>query len=75
MVTSTTTHSPYGTVCIECGGLLIAPDRSQHVTSLEVRHVWSCEGCGVQFETSDHLRADTSSDTRRKIRPLPLLVA
>jgi hypothetical protein len=69
MVTSTHNHSPYGIACVRCGRTLIAPDGSKYVNSRHVHHTWSCESCGVQFETSDHLRSS------RKVRALPLLVA
>jgi hypothetical protein len=72
VVTSTNNYLRYGTACIGCGGLLIAPVRSKYVTTLQVRHVWSCDTCDSKFETSDHLR---SSEARRTVRPLPLFVA
>jgi hypothetical protein len=75
MVSATNNCSPYGTACIGCRGFLIAPARSKFVTSLEVRHVWSCENCGLQFESSDHLRCDAPSEARRTVRRFPLLVA
>ena len=71
----TSANSPYGTACIGCGGFLIAPACSKYVTSLHVRHVWSCDSCGVGFETSDHLRCSASSEARRTVQPLPLFDA
>jgi transcription elongation factor Elf1 len=35
---------------------LIAPIWSEHVSDRCVRHVWSCEACGYEFETSVYLR-------------------
>lgn len=62
----------YGIGCIRCGQTLIAPDWSKYVNSLHVHHTWSCESCGVQFETSDHLRCP---EPRRTVQPLSSLVA
>jgi hypothetical protein len=76
VVTSTNNYSPYGIACIRCSEILIAPKWSKYVSPRHVRHAWSCESCGVQFETSDHLRLNAPSKTRRKVRVLPpLLVA
>jgi hypothetical protein len=71
----TSANSPYGTACIGCRGFLIAPACSEYVTSLHIRHVWSCDSCGVGFETSDHLRCSASSEARRTVQPLPLFDA
>jgi ribosomal protein S27AE len=38
--------------CPQCGGWLLAPDWSEHLNERCVRHTWSCEGCGYQFETA-----------------------
>ena len=65
MVISIHDHSLYGIACIQCGQTLIAPDCSRYVRSRIVRHAWSCESCGVRFETSDHLRL---SEHRRTVR-------
>jgi hypothetical protein len=43
VVTSTDNYLPYGTACVGCGGLLIAPVCSKYVTLLQVRHVWTCD--------------------------------
>jgi len=69
------TNNPYGIACIRCNDSLIAPNWSEYVSENHVRHSWSCESCGHQFETSDRLRFDTTSNARRKARSLPLLVA
>jgi ribosomal protein L37AE/L43A len=42
--------------CAQCGKTLIAPTWSEHVSDRCVRHVWSCEACGYEFETSVYLR-------------------
>jgi hypothetical protein len=77
MVTSSKNHSPYGIACVCCDDRLIAPNWSEFVSEHQVRHSWSCEGCGHQFETSDHLRFNAMTKARREIRHHlpPLLVA
>jgi len=75
VVISTNSSSRYGIACIECNARPIAPNRSEYVSECQVRHFWSCENCGHQFETSDRLRFDTTSNARGKTRSLPLLVA
>ena len=37
--------------CPQCGGWLLAPDWSEHLNERCVRHTWSCEACGYEFET------------------------
>jgi hypothetical protein len=65
----------YGTECIQCNESVIAPNWSKYVSEHHVRHSWSCENCGYQFETSDHLRFNTPSKAHWKAAYLPLLVA
>jgi uncharacterized protein with PIN domain len=55
VIITTNNESPYGTECIRCNDNLIAPDESQYVSERHVSHSWSCESCGHEFETSDHL--------------------
>jgi ribosomal protein L37AE/L43A len=43
--------------CAQCGNALLAPDWSEHVNERCVRHVWSCDVCGYDFETSVYLSA------------------
>jgi len=43
--------------CAQCGHSLLAPDWSEHVSERCVRHVWSCDACGYEFETSVYLSA------------------
>jgi hypothetical protein len=50
--------SPYGIACTECKELVIAPDRSRYVDTSEVRHLWTCEDCGHEIETSVTLQID-----------------
>jgi DNA-directed RNA polymerase subunit RPC12/RpoP len=71
VVTSTNNYSSYGIACAQCNHRLIAPNWSEYVSENHVRHSWSCESCGHQFETSDRLRFKA----RWRARPLPLLVA
>ena len=75
MVVSTKNHSPYGITCIRCNEGLIAPNWSKYVSERHIRHFWSCESCGHQFETSDDLRINASTKTRQEVPPLSLLVA
>jgi len=75
VLVSTRNHSPYGTTCIRCNEKLIAPNWSKYVSERYIRHSWSCESCGHQFETSDDLRINASTKTRQKAPPLSLLVA
>jgi ribosomal protein L37AE/L43A len=44
--------------CAQCGDALVAPEWSEHVSERCVRHLWSCEACGYEFETSIYLRAE-----------------
>jgi DNA-directed RNA polymerase subunit RPC12/RpoP len=75
VVISTNNYSPYGIACAQCNHRLIAPNWSEYVSERHVRHSWSCESCGHQFETSDYLRLKATSNTRRNARSLPSLVA
>lgn len=45
--------------CAQCGDGLVAPEWSEHVSDRCVRHLWSCETCGYEFETAVYLRAQT----------------
>ena len=38
--------------CAQCGATLIAPDWSVYQSEHRVRHTWSCETCGYQFEST-----------------------
>lgn len=38
--------------CLQCGAWLLAPDWSEHLNERCVRHTWSCEACGYDFETT-----------------------
>ena len=56
VVTSTNNYLPYGIACAESNDRLIAPKWSEYVSEHHIRHSWSCESCGYQFETSEYLR-------------------
>ena len=68
-------YSSYGIACVRCDDQLIAPNWSEFVSEFHVRHFWSCESCGRQFETLDDVRGSASTKARRKNPSLPLLVA
>ena len=68
-------YRPYGIGCAECNVRLIAPIWSEYVTERHVRHCWSCENCGHQFVTSDHLQFDRAKLSRSKVQSPPSLVA
>lgn len=38
--------------CAQCGDSLVGPEWSEHVSERCVRHFWSCDACGYQFETT-----------------------
>jgi transcription elongation factor Elf1 len=38
--------------CPQCSESLLAPDWSEYVSERCVRHTWSCQACGYQFETA-----------------------
>jgi rubredoxin len=44
------THSKNN--CPQCGEWLLAPDWSEYFNERCVRHTWSCQACGYEFETA-----------------------
>ena len=38
--------------CPQCSAWLLAPDWSEYLNDRCVRHTWSCEACGYEFETA-----------------------
>ena len=38
--------------CPQCSGWLLAPNWSEHLSERCVRHIWSCEACDYEFETT-----------------------
>jgi hypothetical protein len=71
-VTSTKNQSPYGIACVRCNDSLIAPNWSEYVSERHIRHSWSCESCGHQFEIADHLRFNAAGS---KVSPFSALFA
>ena len=61
-VVSTDSYS-YGIACVRCNYTLIAPNWSEYVSEHQVRHSWSCENCGHQFETLDDVQVSASTKT------------
>jgi hypothetical protein len=56
LATTTSSSRPrYFLPCAQCGEVLLAPDWSEYVNERCVRHVWSCDSCGYEFETTVHL--------------------
>jgi hypothetical protein len=43
-------HRLFGSQCPQCGADVIAPERSEHVSTHCVRNMWSFEICDYQFE-------------------------
>ena len=37
--------------CPQCDAWLVAPDWSENFNGRCVRHSWSCDACGYEFET------------------------
>jgi uncharacterized protein with PIN domain len=75
VISTNDSYLSYGIACIRCNDRLIAPNCSEYVSELHVRHFWFCDNCEHQFETSDHLRFGARSKVQRKIPHRPLLVA
>ena len=38
--------------CPQCRASLLAPSWSEHLSERCVRHTWSCDACGYEFETA-----------------------
>jgi len=38
--------------CPQCTAWLLAPDWSEYFSERCVRHTWSCDACGYEFETA-----------------------
>jgi len=61
--------------CAQCGGTLIAPEWSENVAGGCV-HIWQCQVCSYEFETTDNIVEKTESDAELAAEFLPnLLVA
>jgi len=56
-VNSKRADAPYYSIpCAQCGELLLAPDWAEHIDVHCIRHVWSCDACGYEFENWVYLR-------------------
>ncbi len=42
----------FGRPCAQCGAHIIAPEWSEYLSTGCVRHGWTCEACGHDFEES-----------------------
>jgi transcription elongation factor Elf1 len=38
--------------CAQCGARLFVPEWTEYVDARRVRHLWTCEACGLAFETT-----------------------
>ena len=43
--------------CAQCGERLYLPEWSELVDERRMRHLWACDTCGYQFETTVKFRA------------------
>ncbi len=59
--TETTPYSRLATysknICPQCSAWLLAPNWSEHLNERCVRHAWSCDACGYEFETEVYFSA------------------
>ena len=37
--------------CAQCGKTLFAPEWSEYLDDRHIRHLWSCDACGYEFES------------------------
>jgi hypothetical protein len=37
--------------CAQCGVTLFAPEWSEYLDDRRIRHLWSCDACGYEFES------------------------
>jgi hypothetical protein len=44
-------HSMSGVNCVQCGNGLIAPEQSEHLEDMRIRHLWRCPKCRIRFES------------------------
>ncbi len=42
----------YFSECAQCGNALIAPVWSGHLSEHSIRHLWNCDACGYEYETT-----------------------
>ena len=62
------------TACARCGEELVAPERSEYLSIEEIHHYWCCWDCGFEFETLDHVLAETIVPTELVKKCLPSLL-
>ena len=43
--------------CAQCGEQLFVPEWSEYLDARRVRHLWHCDHCGYDFETTIHYAA------------------
>jgi hypothetical protein len=48
--------------CAQCRADIIAPEWSEHLSDLCVRHYWSCDACGYRFEDTIYLSGREVAD-------------
>jgi hypothetical protein len=58
--------------CAHCNETVIAPTWSRYESRHRVRHSWSCESCGHEFETSVDLGTDAGAGVRKGAAPRPV---
>jgi ribosomal protein L37AE/L43A len=51
----------------QCGAEFVAPIWTEHLEGRHVRHLWSCEACGYQFETSIYF--PLPNEERHQVQP------
>lgn len=44
-----------GSFCPKCNEMLLAPTISEYVSEALVRHLWSCDECGHEFQAAVRL--------------------
>jgi transcription elongation factor Elf1 len=44
--------------CPHCDQFVVAPEASEFAGNGKIRHVWSCDSCGHEFETAVRLTAE-----------------
>ena len=37
--------------CAQCGDTLFTPEWSEYLDDRRIRHLWSCDACGYEFES------------------------
>ena len=42
--------------CAQCGDTLFAPEWSEYLDDRHIRHLWSCDACGYEFESEVRYR-------------------